>query len=980
MRRSKHNLAALTALAALTGCSSPPADPRVPDYDDIQRIFDQSCSGTTCHQAAEGATLASIDLSPGASYERLVGQPSAAAPPRLLVAPGRPADSYLLCTIDPACGDRVGAPMPPAGALSPATVEAVRRWIAGGAPADATPPPPVDAAVDDLPRFDGISTATALGEHELELHWNPAFDRTPPARLRYRVYLGTAAGAEDFTVPVATVTGVTSTVVGGLAAGGHYWVVVRAVDELGQEDVNFRERAVDTLDLTPPGFGGVAALTEPTPGTLRVGWAPGDDNATPAAQLGYRVFVATTAGGQDFAHPTATVTGATSVDVTGLAPATTYHVVVRAFDRAGNQDANVLERSLTTVDTVAPTFAGVTSATGAPSAVVLGWAPASDDTTAAGALVYLVYRSTTAGGQDLSTPTYVTPPGVTSFSAGGLAPSTTYHFVVRARDGAGNIDGNTGQRSATTPAAADTTPPVFAGVTGATALGASSIRLTWSAGSDNVTAPANLAYLIYRATTPGGQTFGSATYLTAPGATSFVATGLAPSTTYHFVVRVFDRAGNVDANVVEVSATTTGDTTPPLFAGISGAATASSSSIALAWAPAADDITPAAALVYDVYRSTAAGGQSFAAPSYTTAPGATGLVATGLVPATTYHFVVRARDAAGNADSNTVERSAVTGADDVPPVFAGASGAAATGTPGELQVSWAAAADQVTPAAQLSYLVFAATTSGGQAFFAPTAQSAPGATSITLTGLQAGTPYFVVVRARDAAGNTDTNTVQVSATTTPDVTAPTFAGAVSAAPVNPSRVRLTWAAAQDDATPTARLVYQVYAATTPGGQSYAAPIATSPAGATELVVGGLSATTTYHFVVRARDDSGNLDANTVERSATTPAHTVSFAGAVQPILSASCATVDCHGEPVPAGGIDLSTAHLSYVGLVGFPASQCVAALRVAPGSAADSYLMTKLIGAGPCAGASLMPPSGALPAAQLALIATWIDEGAADN
>ncbi|HVV81874.1 MAG TPA: fibronectin type III domain-containing protein [Kofleriaceae bacterium] len=974
-------LAAALALAA-AACGTRAEDPAPPAYDDIQRIFDQSCAGAACHRSPTAAPPASIDLGPGVSYAHLVRAHAAAAPGRLLVDPGAPDDSYLVCTLDPACDHRIGQPMPPLQPVAAETLEAVRRWIAAGAPPDDSPAPPPDAG-DDPPVFAGLTSATATGEHTVDLAWSPAFDRTPPSRLRYRVYVGDAPGAEELATPRLTVTAATRATIDGLAAGARHVFVVRAVDEADHEDGNTVEREADTPDLTPPDFGGATAVTESAPGTLDVTWAAATDNATPAASIAYRVYVATTAGAESFASPTATVTGVTHATLPGVTPSTTFFVVVRARDAAGNEDANALERSVTTLDTVAPTFAGVATADPAPNAVVLGWSAASDDATPAAELTYLVYRATSAGAEDFSNPTYVTPPGATTFSAGGLLANRTYFFVVRARDAAGNVDANVVQRSATTPALVDVQPPAFAGVTSATAAGDSSIRLTWDAGTDNLTLAGNLVYRIYRATSPGSESFAAPTYVTAPGATSFVATGLAPLTPYVFVVRAVDQAGNHDGNTVERGATTTADGTPPVFAGLTGAAPAGSSSITLAWNPATDDLTPAAALVYDVYRATTAGAESFAQPTYTSAPGATGLVATGLAPSTTYAFVVRARDAAGNDDTNTVERTATTTADVTPPVFAGAASAAPTASAGELDVTWNAGSDNVTPPEQLRYLVYTATSPGLETFTTPAALSAPGATAVRLTGLLASTPYFVVVRARDGAGNVDGNLVERSATTTADTLAPTFTGVTTATALNPGHVRLTWAEGSDDLTPRADLVYDVYAATHAGGENFAAPTMSSPPGADAFTVGGLTPATTWFFVVRARDQSGNHDGNTVERSATTPPITVTFSTQVAPVLAASCAANGCHAPPFPELGLDLSNGAAARAQTIGVLAAE-VNIPRVTAGdsSSGASYLMAKLRGGGPLYEGSVMPPPPASPltAQQLQTIATWIDEGAVDN
>jgi hypothetical protein len=188
------------------------------------------------------------------------------------------------------------------------------------------------------------------------------------------------------------------------------------------------------------------------------------------------------------------------------------------------------------------------------------------------------------------------------------------------------------------------------------------VELSWGAASDDVTASAGIVYLVYMSTSAGGEDFTKPTATTAAGATTFRVGGLAAGTHYYFVVRARDQAGNADANVVERSATPLQDTTPPEFAGAKSATATALvlASITVSWTAASDDVTPASQIVYDVYLATAAGQESFAHPTLTTAPGALNAVMGGLLPATTYFFVVRARDQAGNEEHNTIEVAATT--------------------------------------------------------------------------------------------------------------------------------------------------------------------------------------------------------------------------------------------------------------------------------------------------------------------------------
>jgi len=108
------------------------------------------------------------------------------------------------------------------------------------------------------------------------------------------------------------------------------------------------------------------------------------------------------------------------------------------------------------------------------------------------------------------------------------------------------------------------------------------------------------------------------------------------------------------------------DRTPPTFAGLESATTcvpgpAGGESVGyrLSWDPATDDVTPSTRLVYDIYQSTTPGGEDFSSPTYTTRRGATTFTTPPLPADKSFYLVVRARDRAGNQDSNRVEREGV---------------------------------------------------------------------------------------------------------------------------------------------------------------------------------------------------------------------------------------------------------------------------------------------------------------------------------
>jgi hypothetical protein len=102
--------------------------------------------------------------------------------------------------------------------------------------------------------------------------------------------------------------------------------------------------------------------------------------------------------------------------------------------------------------TTPPAFAGLQGAfactpgpqrPGQTTPFTLSWEPATDNVTPSSQVLYEIYLASTPGGEDFSAPTWTTAPGATSFKTPGLPSHGTFYFVVRARDGAGNEDGNT---------------------------------------------------------------------------------------------------------------------------------------------------------------------------------------------------------------------------------------------------------------------------------------------------------------------------------------------------------------------------------------------------------------------------------------------------------------------------------------------------------------------------------------------------------
>ncbi|GII63202.1 hypothetical protein Skr01_32870 [Sphaerisporangium krabiense] len=186
-----------------------------------------------------------------------------------------------------------------------------------------------------------------------------------------------------------------------------------------------------------------------------------------------------------------------------------------------------LWQRVTRSDDVEPSFPANLRVTGTTSgSVSLAWDASTDDVRLAG---YEVYRGNTL----------VAAVPDTSYTDSGLAASTTYTYMLRARDAAGNRS-DAAWVTATTAAPAPGQP----GTAWATANN-TSVTLTWGASSGTVT-----GYRIYE----GGTQRAQVTTTTA------TVSGLGKCETHKYTIKAYNVSGESAGR--EVSATTTGCTSP----------------------------------------------------------------------------------------------------------------------------------------------------------------------------------------------------------------------------------------------------------------------------------------------------------------------------------------------------------------------------------------------------------------------------------
>ncbi|HXH32755.1 MAG TPA: fibronectin type III domain-containing protein, partial [Bacteriovoracaceae bacterium] len=416
---------------------------------------------------------------------------------------------------------------------------------------------------------------------------------------------------------------------------------------------------------------------------------------TPLSPTSLQVSWPATAGADSYdllyrsTGATTTISGVTSATtIIGLSAGTTYFIKIKARNSVGGIATAVDTAEVTQVTPVAAPTA-LALTNPTVNQINLTW------TAATGATNYRVFRSTTSNTYDFTTPYATGVPGTSYTDAGSITNGTTYFYVMRSFNGA---------ESATSSEVS--IKPINSFTITAVPQSSSSLQVTWSAvsGADSY----DLSY---------GTTTGSYTTTTAAVTSPQTISGLAPGSTYFIIVTAKNIVGSSNSrNSAEVGATTA-------FGAPSGlAASATPTQINLTW-NAVSGVTS-----YKVFRRVGAAALTEIANSIGTASYSD----TTAVNGTTYDYTVRAFNGTDSLDSNIATRQSVGN-------FTLSS--AITASASSVNLSWTAA----TGAA--SYDIYYGTATGS--YGAPINELG---TTKLLTGLVAGTTYFVRITAKNAVG------------------------------------------------------------------------------------------------------------------------------------------------------------------------------------------------------------------------------------
>ncbi len=398
--------------------------------------------------------------------------------------------------------------------------------------------------------------------------------------------------------------------------------------------------------------------------------------------------------------------------VSGLNTSTTYYFAVKTADEADNWSGLSNVFSVVTEDEAVPpvAVADFTIFASSPNSITLNWTAPGDDGNSGTASQYEIrYSTSSIDNGNFSAATLVSGVPVPqvagsqeSFEVTGLNPNTTYYFAIKTADEIPNWSDISNVVSGSTDL--ENIAPLAVTDFDAVNPTSSSITLTWTAsGDDNSTGTASEYDIRYSTSSITDANWSSAAQLSgepspqvAGSSEQLVVSGLNPSTTYYFALKIADEVpnwsglSNIASNITSVE-----QTAPSIVADLI-TLSPTDSSITLSWTAPGDDGNVGTASVYDIRYSTAMindanwdqAVQIPDEPAPLVAGTQQSYTVYGLDTNTTYYFAIKTADEVPNWSGMSAVVIRATLRDETPPAPIMDLSAAPGSTGGSIEISW----------------------------------------------------------------------------------------------------------------------------------------------------------------------------------------------------------------------------------------------------------------------------------------------------